>query len=123
MNPEPALAVSVTDVPLSKLAVQVEGQLIPAGLLVTLPVPVTETVSWACEGGGGGGGVLLAEPPQPARASNPKEQMAKRSKRTLKTGPEAGSGSLGAKQSSWVARFMKNNFVMICNDQGGHALA
>lgn len=48
VNPEPALAVSVTEVPLSNPAVQVEGQLIPAGLLVTLPVPLTETVSWAC---------------------------------------------------------------------------
>lgn len=33
------LAVSVTFVPLEKLALQVPGQLIPLGLLVTVPVP------------------------------------------------------------------------------------
>jgi hypothetical protein len=44
-NPEPAVAVRVTEVPDGKLAVQVVGQLIPAGLLLTVPVPVTETVS------------------------------------------------------------------------------
>ncbi len=36
----PAVAVKVTDVPLSKLALQVDPQLIPEGLLVTVPVPV-----------------------------------------------------------------------------------
>lgn len=35
-----ATAVSVTAAPLVKLAVQAEGQLIPAGLLVTVPEPV-----------------------------------------------------------------------------------
>jgi len=39
------VAVRVMDVPDGKLAVQVVGQLIPAGLLVTVPVPVTATVS------------------------------------------------------------------------------
>jgi len=46
-KPEPAVAVRVTDVPDVKLAVQVEGQLIPAGLLVTVPWPVTATVNCA----------------------------------------------------------------------------
>ena len=41
------MAVRVTDVPDVKLAVQVEGQLIPAGLLVTVPWPVTATVNCA----------------------------------------------------------------------------
>lgn len=41
----PAEAVSVTCVPSSKLAEHVDGQLIPAGLLVTVPVPETVTVS------------------------------------------------------------------------------
>ena len=47
VNPEPApaVAVSVTDVPDAKLAVHVEGQLIPLGLLVTVPGPVTVTVN------------------------------------------------------------------------------
>jgi hypothetical protein len=37
----------VTVVPLSKLALHVEGQLIPAGLLVTVPWPETLTVTCA----------------------------------------------------------------------------
>ena len=60
------MAVRVTEVPDGKLAVQVEGQLIPAGLLVTVPVPVRATVKlkfW------GGGGLLLDVPPQAARAN------------------------------------------------------
>lgn len=45
VKPVPADAESVTDVPAAKLAVQVVGQSIPAGLLVTVPVPVTATVT------------------------------------------------------------------------------
>lgn len=41
----PAVAVSVTCVFCGKPAEHVEGQLIPAGLLVTVPVPETLTVS------------------------------------------------------------------------------
>lgn len=44
-KPEPAVAVRVMEVPVGKLAVQVVGQLIPAGLLVMDPVPVTATVN------------------------------------------------------------------------------
>jgi hypothetical protein len=56
-----AVAESVTIVPLAKLAEQVAGQLIPAGLLVTvpLPVPVSVTVRVKLEGG-----VPDPEPPQ-----------------------------------------------------------
>jgi hypothetical protein len=49
-NVEPVLevAVSVTAVPLAKLAVHVVGQLMPEGVLMTVPVPVPAscTVSW-----------------------------------------------------------------------------
>lgn len=44
VNPVPAVAVNVTWVPLVKVAVQVGPQLIPDGLLATVPVPVTATV-------------------------------------------------------------------------------
>lgn len=47
LNPDDGVAVKVTAVPLLKLAAQVEGQLIPAGLLVTVPWPVTDTVNCA----------------------------------------------------------------------------
>jgi hypothetical protein len=38
--PDSGAAVNTTAVPLGKLALQLPGQLIPAGLLVTVPVPV-----------------------------------------------------------------------------------
>lgn len=50
--PEPAVGVSVTGVPVVKAALQVAPQLIPAGLLATLPLPVTETLSVCVVGGG-----------------------------------------------------------------------
>ena len=59
-NAKPVLgvAVSVTLVPLLKVAAQVGPQLIPAGVLVTVPVPepFSATVNCAEVGGGGGGG-------------------------------------------------------------------
>jgi hypothetical protein len=45
VDPEAAMAVSVTGVPLLILAVQVLPQLIPVGLLVTVPVPVPARVT------------------------------------------------------------------------------
>jgi len=68
------------DVPDGKLAVQVEGQLIPAGLLVTVPVPVTATVSWKFWGGG----VLPEEPPQAVRANAQAKTVKKAGIRKLK---------------------------------------
>src|SRR5690348_12434717 len=58
-DPLPGVAVSVILVPWLKLALQVVGQLIPFGLLVTLPVPDTLTVRLAVCGGGGGVPPLL----------------------------------------------------------------
>jgi hypothetical protein len=48
VDPDAAAAVRVTCVPLAKFALQVLGQLIPAGVLVTVPEPVPDvvTVSW-----------------------------------------------------------------------------
>jgi hypothetical protein len=47
VDPAAAVADSVTPVPSLKFAAQVVGQLIPPGLLVTVPLPETETVNWA----------------------------------------------------------------------------
>jgi hypothetical protein len=45
VEPAVALAVRVTLVPLAKLAVQIPGQVIPAGVLITVPVPLPETTT------------------------------------------------------------------------------
>ena len=47
--PEPGAAESVTLVPLLKLAVHVEPQFMPGGLLVTVPVPEVVTLSCAVD--------------------------------------------------------------------------
>jgi len=51
LKPDPGVPVRETEVPDGKLAVQVGGQFTAAGLLVTVPVPVTATVNCACCGG------------------------------------------------------------------------
>jgi hypothetical protein len=58
VEPLPAAALSVTDVPVVKFCVHDAVQLMPAGELDTLPVPlpVMFTVSGCVLGGGGGGG-------------------------------------------------------------------
>ena len=73
---------SVTAVPEVKLAVHVVGQLIPAGLLVTMPVPVTAIVSWEVFGGGGGG-VVPELPPQAVRTNAQARETAKPDSRKL----------------------------------------
>jgi hypothetical protein len=45
IEPVPGAAVNVTMVPLAKLAEQAVGQLTPAGLLVTMPLPVPASVT------------------------------------------------------------------------------
>lgn len=54
VDPELGAAFSVTAVPLANVEVQVDPQLMPAGLLVTAPVPVPApfTDSWKFEAGG-----------------------------------------------------------------------
>ena len=63
----PGVSVSVTFVFWGKLAVQVPGQLIPAGVLVMIPAPAggAVTVSWKV-GVDGVEGELDPMPPQPA---------------------------------------------------------
>jgi hypothetical protein len=65
----PAVAVRVICVFFVKLAVQVVGQLIPGGVLDTVPAPVAgaATVNWY-DGGGGGCEFNPVPPPQPARS-------------------------------------------------------
>lgn len=61
------VAVNVTVLPVLKFAVQVCPQLIPEGLLVTLPVPfpASETVNAACKGTG-----LPVSPTHPAKTKS-----------------------------------------------------
>lgn len=65
------VAVRVTEVPLENMALQVLPQLIPAGLLVTVPVPLPERVTVSCGDEGFPPGLLEEEapPPHPASAS------------------------------------------------------
>jgi hypothetical protein len=55
VEPLAGLALSATAVPAAKLALQADPQLIPLGLLVTVPLPVPALATdrvWVVEGGG-----------------------------------------------------------------------
>jgi hypothetical protein len=90
--------VSVTEVPDVKLAVQVVGQLIPAGLLVIVPVPLIATVNWKLFGGGG----LVPELAPQAVSTKARETAKPANRKLTRRQPQFGT-FLGAKQSSWVA--------------------
>jgi hypothetical protein len=82
--------------------VHVVGQLIPEGLLVTVPEPVIVTVRLKFLGGGGGG-VLPDVPPQAVKTNTQARETAKPGTRKFKIMPTSIAQNLGAKQSSWVA--------------------
>jgi hypothetical protein len=65
LKPDAATVVRVIIVPELNDALHVVGQLIPAGLLFTVPLPATDTVNWFCCGGGGP--LLFADPPHPTK--------------------------------------------------------
>jgi hypothetical protein len=76
-------AVRVTAVPDEKLAVQVDPQLMPEGLLVMVPAPEVATVSWKVDGGGA---LTTIEPLQPtSNDSTPRLQLMMRSFRIQDT--------------------------------------
>jgi len=64
LKPDAATAVRVIVVPELNVALHFVGQLIPAGLLFTVPLPANDIVNWFCCGGGGGA-LLFADPPHP----------------------------------------------------------
>jgi hypothetical protein len=68
-EPEPAVAVRLTDVVLEKLALHVWPQLMPAGELETvpLPAPLVCTVSWKLEGATKAVWVAVPQPQRPSR--------------------------------------------------------
>src|SRR3954453_19364138 len=73
-----AVADKVTAVPLGKLAVHVDPQLMPAGLLVMVPAPLPAlwTVNWKFTSGGAALVVLDAQPHR-ANESNPRHKKKK----------------------------------------------
>lgn len=103
------VAVKVTCVPDEKLAVQVEPQLIPAGVLVTVPepFPLGCTVSWTEPGFSGA--VWAVPPPQPTSRPRPTqipseitalENMTRRSPTPTPTSTSARNADLDGGNSS-----------------------
>lgn len=76
LDPEAAVAVSVIAVPLAKFAAHVPGQLMPAGALVTVPLPVSATVN--CASWELGGGTGFEPPPQPDHSVARRRNIRKR---------------------------------------------
>jgi hypothetical protein len=62
LEPWLEFAVNVTEVPVAKAALHVSPQLMPAGALVTVPVPLPESVrvSWTVAGGKGASALNVA---------------------------------------------------------------
>jgi len=104
LNPIAGVAVKVTVVSLLKFAVHVVGQLIPDGLLVTLPLPASVTVNCVCCGRGGGG--LTEPPPQAVSANSEQKTTDKSGNRTRTKQVPLYFERLVAKQSSWVAMLL-----------------
>jgi len=103
IQPLAGVAVSVVFVPELKLALQVLPQLIPPGLLVTVPPPFPETLTvtlkldGVVDGGAGGGLVLLLfELPPPQLVANNKRkttQLLNKTRKALMFDPELCSSS------------------------------
>lgn len=66
VDPEAAVAVSVTCVPLAKFEVQVPGQLIPEGLLVTVPEPEPDVATVRATGAAAWSKVAVTEVSEPS---------------------------------------------------------
>jgi hypothetical protein len=66
VDPEAAAAVSVTCVPLAKFELHVPGQLMPEGLLVTVPEPEPDGVTVSCTGAAAWSNVAVTEESTPS---------------------------------------------------------
>ena len=76
VDPEFGAALSVTAAPFVKFALHVDPQLMPAGLLVTVPAPAPAllTVNWKLDGGGGLEFTWLELQPDKTNVTSPKHR-------------------------------------------------